>query len=355
MPRRLYVVRSADTRADLPPALARKLLMEGIDPGRQRREQREKTIQERETFELVAREWFKKFQPTWAQSHATRTISRLTRDVFPYIGHKPISQIKPTDVLSVLRRLESRSILATAHRVKHICGQVFRYAVATGRAERDPSADLKGVMPPAKTKHMAALTEPAKVGELLRAIDAFKGTFIVECALKLAPFVFVRPGELRKAEWSEMHFEDALWSIPAEKMKMREPHIVPLATQAVDILKSIKPLTGHLQYVFPNERSDKRPMSDVALLAALRRLGYTNEEMTVHGFRAIARTLLDEILHERIDLIEHQLGHTVRDPLGRAYNRTKHLPERIAMMQRWADYLDSLKKEVKVLPFRTAV
>jgi integrase len=229
----------------------------------------------------------------------------------------------------------------------------FRYAVSTGRAERNPAQDLIGTLTPVKGKHLAAITEPKKVGALLRAIDGYKGSFVVQCALKLAPLVFVRPGELRHAEWSEIDFENAEWNIPAGKMKMREPHLVPLSKQAIEILKDLNKLTGSGRYVFPG-RTSQRPMSDNAILAALRNMGYERDEMSGHGFRAMARTILDEVLQVRPDFIEHQLAHAVRDPNGRAYNRTAHLAERKKMMQQWADYLDGLKVGAKVIPFKSA-
>jgi integrase len=229
---------------------------------------------------------------------------------------------------------------------------IFRYAVSTGRAERNPAQDLIGSLPSAKEKHLAAITEPKKVAELLRAIDGYSGSYVVKLALQLSPLVFVRPGELRHMEWSEVDFDEALWSIPAEKMKMREPHLVPLSQQALEILTEIKKLTCASRYVFPSGRTFDRPMSNNAILAALRRMGYTKEEMTPHGFRAMARTILDEVLQVRPDFIEAQLAHRVSDPLGRAYNRTHHLSERRRMMQTWADYLDGLRAGAKVLPFK---
>jgi len=229
---------------------------------------------------------------------------------------------------------------------------VFRYAVSTGRAERNPAQDLIGSLTPVKGKHLAAITDPREAGKLLRAIDGYKGSYVVQCALKIAPLVFVRPGELRHAEWEEINLETAEWNIPAEKMKMREPHLVPLSRQAVEILTELKKLTGSGRYAFPG-RTSERPMSDNAILAALRNMGYSKEEMSGHGFRAMARTILDEVLQVRPDFIEHQLAHAVRDPNGRAYNRTAHLAERRKMMQTWADYLDGLKAGAKVIPFRT--
>ncbi len=331
---------------------ARRLLANNVDPGAVRKAQKQTKTESAETFEIIAREWHERYAPTWKSGHAERVLKRLDRDVFPYLGSRPIKEIKAPELLTVLRRIESRGALETAHRARTICGQILRYAVATGRAERDPSADLKGALPPVKTINRAAIIEPKKVGELLRAIDGYQGGFVVQCALKFAPLVFVRPGELRHAEWSEIDFENAEWNIPPGKMKMKEPHLVPLSKQAIDILTAIKPLTGASRYVFPSGRSFARPMSDNAILAALRRMGYAKEEMTGHGFRAMARTILDEVLQVRPDFIEHQLAHAVRDPNGRAYNRTTHLAERRKMMQKWADYLDELKAGAKVIPLR---
>jgi len=330
---------------------ARRLLAKAVDPGAVHKAQKQANIQETETFEVIAREWHNRFKPNWTEGHAGTIISRLERDLFPWIGKRPIAEIKAPEVLAVLRRVESRGALESAHRIRTICGQVFRYAVATGRAERDPSADLKGALPQPTEKHMAAITEPKRVGELLRAIDSYEGSFVVKCALQLAPLVFLRPGELRHGEWNEISFEDALWNTPGQKMKMKEPHVTPLSQQAIEILKELHKLTGSGRYLFPGRTFD-RPMSNNAILAALRRMGYTKDEMTPHGFRAMARTLLDEILHIRPDYIEHQLAHAVRDPNGRAYNRTAHLDERRKMMQTWADYLDGLKTGAKVLPFK---
>ncbi len=330
---------------------ARRQLANGIDPGAVRKAQKQANVQETETFEVIAREWHGRFISTWTEGHAETIMSRLERDLFPWIGKRPIAEIKAPELLTVLRRVESRGALESAHRIRTICGQVFRYAVATGRAERDPSADLKGALPQPQEKHRAAITEPKEVAALLRAIESYEGSFIVKCALKFAPLVFVRPGELRHAEWEEINLENAEWNIPGSKMKMREPHLVPLSRQAIEILTELKKLTGAGRYVFPG-RTSQRPMSDNAILATLRRMGYDKDEMSGHGFRAMARTILDEVLQVRPDFIEHQLAHAVRDPNGRAYNRTAHLDERRKMMQQWADYLDGLKIGAKVLPFR---
>lgn len=331
---------------------ARKQVADGIDPSQARKALKAAKIHVENTFEVVAREWHGKFTPTWTPGHAKTIIKRLERDVFPWIGARPVIEIKAPELLMVLRRIESRGALESARRTKIICGQVFRYAVATGRAERDPSPDLKGALPPAKSKHLSAITDPEKVGGLLRAIDGYQGSFVTRCALKLAPLLFVRPGELRQAEWAEIDLEAAEWNVPAEKMKTRQPHLVPLSHQAVDILREIQPLTGAGRYVFPSARTPLRPMSNNAVLSALRRMGFEKDEMSGHGFRAMARTILDKVLQVRPDFIEHQLAHAVRDPNGRAYNRTAHLPERRKMIQTWADYLDGLKAGAKVIPLK---
>ena len=334
---------------------AREQVADGIDPSQARKALKAAKAQDENTFEVVAREWHAKFTPTWTPGHAAMILRRLELNVFPWMGARPIIDIKAPELLMVLRRIESRGALETAHRVRIICGQVFRYAVATGRAERDPSGDLRGALPPVKPKHFAAVTDPDKVAGLLRAIDGYQGSFVTKCALRLAPLFFVRPGELRKAEWAEIDLEAAEWNIPAEKMKTRQPHLVPLAHQAVEILREIQPLTGAGRYVFPSPRTLKRPMSNNGILSALRRMGFEKDEMTGHGFRAMARTILDEVLQVRPDFIEHQLAHAVRDPNGRAYNRTAHLSERRIMMQTWADYLDGLKEGAKVIPLRTQI
>jgi integrase len=331
---------------------ARKQVADSIDPSQVRKALKNTTIQNESTFEVVAREWHTRFTPTWTPGHASTIKRRLELNVFPWIGERPIIEIKAPELLMVLRRIESRGALETAHRVRAICGQVFRYAIATGRAERDPAADLRGALPPVKPKHLPAITDPEKVAGLLRAIDGYQGSFVTKCALRLAPYLFVRPGELRQMEWAEIDFEAAEWNIPAEKAKTRQPHRVPLARQSLGILRELNPLTESSRYVFPSPRSPKRPMSNNGVLSALRRMGFDKEEMTGHGFRAMARTILDEILQCRPDFIEHQLGHAVRDPNGRAYNRTAHLAERRKMMQTWADYLDGLKAGAKVIPLR---
>lgn len=298
--------------------------------------------EEENTFEAVATEWFQRFRTQWCEKHAENLWRRLEQDAFPWLASRQVGDIKAPEMLAVLRRIEARS-LETAFRVKTACGQIFRYAVATGRAERDIVADLRGALPPVKNKNFAAPTDPRSVAPLLRAIDGFSGSYVVKCAMQLAPLLFVRPGELRHAEWAEIDLETAEWNIPGVKMKMKEPHLVPLSKQALAILKSLHELTGHGRFVFPCHRSPLRCMSENAVNAGLRRLGFEKSEITGHGFRAMARTILDEVLQVRPDFIEHQLAHTVKGPNGRAYNRTAHLAERRKIMQLWADYLDRLK------------
>ena len=329
---------------------ARKLLANGIDPSAIKQQEKRATKENAvNSFEAIAREWFAKNQHTWADSHAEKIISRLERDVFPWLGSKPIVEVSAPIVLDVLRRIEKRGTLDTAHRAKGNISQVMRYAIATGKAERDPCPDLRGALPPAKESNFASITDPVKVGELLRAIDAFQGTFVVRSALLLAPLLFVRPGELRRAEWAGFDLDKAEWRYFVTKTKTE--HSVPLATQAVATLRDLHALTGHGRFVFPG-RDPHKAMSEAAVNAALRRMGYdTKTEITGHGFRAMARTILAEELHQRPEVIEHQLAHKVPDALGTAYNRTKFIKERTAMMQIWADYLDKIKAGADVVPF----
>lgn len=327
---------------------ARSLCRDGVDPSSAKKAQRA-SQGGADTFEAVAREWYEKHAPGWAETHRTKIISRLENDVFPWIGSRPIAAIDPPELLAVARRIESRGTLDTAHRALQNCGQVFRYAVATGRAQRDPSGDLRGALPPLRQKdHFATITEPAAIGELLRAIDGYAGSFVTRCALKLAPLVFVRPGELRHAEWSEINFDAREWRIPPEKMKGRVLHIVPLSEQALAILRELQPLTGGGRYVFPGEYNRSRPMSENTILAGLRRLGYSKEQMTGHGFRGMASTLLNEQGWKH-DAIERQLAHAERNKVRAAYNYAEHLPERRKMMQAYADYLDSLRENRKII------
>jgi integrase len=262
--------------------------------------------------------------------------------VFPWLGSRPIKAITAPELLSVLRKIDSRGANETAHRALQVCGRVFRYAIATGRADRDPSRDLSGALAPIQEKHFASITEPLAVGQLLRAIDAYKGAFVTRCALRLAPLVFVRPGELRAAQWAEFDFDKAEWRIPATRMKARVQHIVPLSTQAIAILRELQPLTGRFPFAFPSVRSRFRAMSENAVTGALRRMGYIGQDMTGHGFRSMASTLLNEQGWNR-DAIERQLAHGERDAVRAAYNYAEHLPERRRMMQAWADYLEKLK------------
>jgi integrase len=334
---------------------AREQLAKDIDPSAAKREEKQvKADLAANTFELVARDWLVKTKAERATITQEKVTAWLEKDVFHQIGSMPISNIGPRDVLAMVRKIEAREAFDTAHRVAQLCGQIFRYAVANGSAERDVTQDLRGALAAVPKKHYAAITEPSKLGELMRSIFDYGGHPYCVAALKLTPLVFVRPGELRKAEWSEIDLEAAEWRIPGNKMKMGVDHMVPLSTQAVEILRSMHYLTGHGQYVFPSLRTGERPMSENTVNAALRGMGYSKEAHTAHGFRATARTIMDEVMNERVDLIEHQLAHAVKDPNGRAYNRTAHLPARREMMQRWGDYLDKLRIGADVIQLRTA-
>ncbi|MDO9269399.1 MAG: integrase arm-type DNA-binding domain-containing protein [Methylobacter sp.] len=331
---------------------ARKQLADGIDPSENRKAVKSsKAESAANSFEIIAREWGARKVDTWADKN-NRSKRMLERNIFPWLGSKPITDILPKDILECLRRVEDRGTIETAHRTLQICGQVYRYAVATGRAERDITPDLRGSLPPAKGEHFAAITEPKQVAELLRAIDSYQGSLPAVCALKLAPLVFVRPGELRAAEWQHIDLDAKEWRYYVSKTSVQ--HIVPLSSQAVAILEELQPFSGLGRFVFPSERTPRgdRCMSDNTLNAALKRLGYGKDVMTAHGFRAMARTILDEVLGVRPDFIEHQLAHAVKDPNGRAYNRTAHLPERHKMMQQWSDYLDGLKNGAQVIAFK---
>lgn len=334
---------------------AREMLADGIDPGQAKRDDKQtKALAAAQTFEAVAHEWLKKTAANRAAGTQENIAAWLKKDVFPSIGKKPISTIGPRDVLAAVLKIEARGAIDSAHRVKQICGQVFRYAVATGAAERDVTADLKGALSAIPKTNYAAITEPQQAGALMRSIHAYSGHPYAVAALKLSPLIFVRPGELRAAEWSEIDLDAAEWRIPGSKMKMGVHHIVPLSTQSVEILRGMHSVTGRSKYVFPSIRTTDRCMSENTINAALRNMGYSKEMMTAHGFRAMARTILDEVLGERVDLIEHQLAHAVKDPNGRAYNRTAHLPARRDMMQRWADYLDKLRRGASVVPLATS-
>ena len=327
---------------------ARKTLSQGVDPSAQRKvEKLTRHLAAAESFEAVGREWFNRIMPEKSKSYRDRTGRILEKDLYPVLGNRPIGSITAPELLAALRRIESRGANDIAHRAKQTAGQVFRYAVATGRAERDPSGDLKGALKPRRKKHFAAITEPAEVGRLLLAMEGFQGTAVVKSALLLSPLLFQRPGEIRAMEWSEINWDAHQWEIPAERMKMGQPHIVPLSAQAVALLEELQPLTGRGRYVFPSARGASRCLSENGVRTALRTIGYDNDTMTPHGFRAMARTILDEVLGYRVDWIEHQLAHAVRDANGRAYNRTSHLEGRTKMMQGWADYLDNLKAQAK--------
>ena len=327
---------------------ARKLLADGVDPSVQRQADRAALMQ---SFEGVAKEWLQLQTKSLAPETISILTARLESGLYPYIGSRPIAAITAQEVLIALRRIEARGKHETAHRVRALAGRVFRYAVATGRAQHDVAADLKGALAPVKSKNFASVTDPARVGELMRAIQGYTGHPVTALALKLAPLVFVRPGELRAAEWSEFDLENAEWRIPGPRMKMGEPHLVPLSRQALVILRELQPLARGGRYLFPSLRTRDRPMSDNTINAALRRMGYTSEEQTGHGFRSMASTLLNEQGFPP-DVIELQLAHTERNKVRAAYNKAQRLPERRKMMQAWADYLDRLRTGADVVPLR---
>jgi len=336
---------------------AKKLIASDVDPSDAKKAKKaSQQLDGPDSFENVAREWFAKNEASWAETHASKILRRLEVDAFPQIGAKPIGTITAPMILAVARKIEARGAKDTAHRAVQNIGQVMRYAVATGRAERDPTGDLRGALPPVRHKHFAALTDPKQVGDLLRAFDAFEGTSVVKAALQLAPLVFVRPGELRQALWADFDLDAGTWAFNASKARKGDviEHLVPLSSQAVDILRELQKHTGNRACVFPG-RDPRKPMSEAAVNAALRRLGYdTKTEITGHGFRAMARTILAEQLGEDPHIIEQQLAHRVPDALGRAYNRTKYVEQRKVMMQRWADYLDKLKAGIEVVQFPQA-
>lgn len=325
---------------------AKDKLAQGVDPSQEKKLNKlQSVLSSDNTFGSIADEYVEQKMQGMSKVHLDRTSRAINRDLKPHLGKRPIGEITPVELLSVLRKVEDRGAVETAHRIKQLVGQIYRYAIATGRAERDIAADLKGALRPPEKTHLAAIVEPKEVGRLMLAIDEYRGTPVVMAALKLSPLLFCRPGELRHLEWIEVKFEAERIEIPAEKMKIKEPLIIPLSHQAMQILKELEPITSNGKYVFPSARGLARPMSDNAVRTAIRSLGYDNETMTAHGFRAMARTLLDEELDYRIEFIEQQLGHSVRDHNGRAYNRTKHLSQRTEMMQAWADYLDKLMEE----------
>ncbi|WP_284447330.1 tyrosine-type recombinase/integrase [Fluviibacter phosphoraccumulans] len=321
---------------------ARKLVANGVDPSMVRQAQKASRLERaNNSFEVIAREWYEKQSGAWVPSHGERIIRRLERDVFPKIGGLAIADITAPILLGAIRKIEERGAVETAHRALQNCGQVMRYAIATGRAERDPTPDLRGALKPVQSTHFASVTDPVEVGRLMALLDTYNGSYTVRAALKLAPLFFVRPGELRNAKWADFDLELGEWRYTVPKTKTQ--HIVPLCDQAIDILLDLKQRTDHSEYVFPGGRSPLKAMSDNALNAGLRSLDIPADKMSGHGFRAMARTMLDEVLGYPPHIIEQQLAHAVRDPLGRAYNRTAHLSERKKMMQAWADYLERIK------------
>jgi len=324
-------------------AEARQKVKSGIDPTHERKVAKlTKGMASENTFKAIAEEWFVRQMENKSDGHKARARRLLEKDLYPSLGHFAIDAITPIEVLAALRKIESRSV-DLAHRAKQTCSLIFKYAIVTSRLINDPAQSLTGALKIAQTVHRAAIVDPGELGTLLRAIDEYVGSPIVCAALKLSPILFQRPGEIRHMEWSEINWEDSRWEIPAEKMKMRQPHIVPLPDQAIRELKALHPLTGNGKYVFPSARGRSRPLSDNGVRVALRSMGFDKEQITPHGFRATARTILDERLRFRVDVIEAQLAHAVKDANGRAYNRTTFLEERTEMMQAWADYLDSLK------------
>ncbi len=346
---------------------ARELVADGTDPSDLRKADKQIQVQQQEeerraddglpvigSFADITYEWSRIETDKRSSEQTDKIVRWMVKDVFPWIGRRPINEITSPEIKSVIKRIEERGALDIARRVLFNCGRVFKYAKSEGYSNDDPTACLGEFIASRKETHHAAITDPKAVGALLRAIDGYTGSFVTKCAMQLAPLVFVRPGELRMAEWSEINFETAEWNIPAERMKMDVAHLVPLSAQALSILREIHPLTGSGKYVFTGARSDSRPMCENTVNAALRRMDYSHDQMTGHGFRAMARTILDEVLHVRPDYIEHQLAHAVRDANGRAYNRTAHLKERREMMQLWSDYLDALKSGAVVIPFNKA-
>jgi integrase len=329
---------------------ARAVVRGGASPAQTAKSERAARIEKAgNSFLSVALEFIAKREREGMTAGSVDRARRLIEKDLASISNLPVAEISAPSLLAALRKMEQRGIVTSAHRARGLAGQVFRYAIATGRAERNPATDLIGALERPQTTHFASIILPSKIGELLRAIHRYEGSPVTIAALKLAPLVFVRPGELRTAEWSEIDLDKAIWDISAEKMKMKQPHLVPLSGQAIAILRDLYPLTGGGKYVFPGVRSIRRPMSENTINAALRYMGFDSDTMTGHGFRAMARTVLDEELGFPVDHIEHQLAHAVRDANGRAYNRTSHLPSRRKMMQAWADYLDTLRIGAKVI------
>ncbi len=348
---------------------ARELIAAGTDPSAQRKADKaaDRAAAEAErlaaaglpgpgTFEHAAREWHARMAPSWSPAHAVKVLALFENDLFPYLARRPLRELAGPEVLIVARRVEARGAVETAYRCLKAAGAVFRHGVQHGYCESDPTRDLKGAIALPVPEHRAAITDPARLGELLRAIEGYHGTPVVRAALKLAPLLFLRPGELRKAEWAEFDLDGATWAIPAARMKGRlkakahgAPHIVPLAPQAVAILRELHPLTGSGRYLFPNPLTPERPLSDNGVLSALRRMGFAQDEVTGHGFRATARTIAHERLGIAPEVIEAQLAHRVPDALGRAYNRTLFLEQRRELMTKWADYLDRLRDGAQII------
>lgn len=333
---------------------ARRMIANGLNPSEVRKGQKNQAEADAFTFEKVFLEWFVKFQATRATATAKDTKDRIEKNVLPWIGARPIQDITSPELLTVIQRIEARGAPEQARRILQKCSAVFQYAEATGRLQGNPAASLRGAIAPPPKHHLASIRDPKGVARLLRDIEAYDGHFITRCALQLAAYTFVRPGELRHAEWEEFDIQAAEWRIPAAKMKMKEQHLVPLSKQALAVLEELRPLTGSGKYLFPSLRSPQRCMSENTINAALRRMGYSKDEMTGHGFRSMASTMLNEQGWPR-DAIERQLAHGERDAIRAAYNFAEHLPERRKMMQAWADYLDSLREGAKVIPFKAGL
>lgn len=342
---------------------AREQIAQGIDPSAAKQEaQQARKLAAANTFELVAREFHQLKADTWSESYAAKWLRLAELYLFPEIGQQPIDAIKPPELLKALRKVEAKGILSTCEDLKQSAGQVFRYGVQTGRCERDIAADLRGALKPYVTRHFSAVLEPTQAGELLRAIDGYSGQPVTRAALKLAALVFQRPGNIRNMEWAWVDLDKAMVTVPPEAMKRKKadkingkPHLIPLATQAVEILRELQPLTSRSRYVFPGARSLARPMSENTMNAALKRLDFGTDDHVSHGFRAMARTMIAERLHGVPEaLVEAQLGHGKSGPLGSAYDRAEYLEQRRLMMQTWADYLDKLRQGADVIPLRAA-
>lgn len=327
---------------------ARKMLADNLDPSAMKKQAKRQLVEEDAlAFERIALQWYEITKSKWSDTHANRVHKIIKNELGPSIGHITIGKVTAPQLLEAIRKIEAREAYETAAKTRRVAGQIFRYGIASGLCQYDLAASITDAMQHVETTHMAAITEPKELGRLLASFEFFNGTPTVGAALRLSPMLFQRPGEIRHMEWAELDLDAARWEIPSHKMKMRQEHIVPLPTQAIEILKELVPLTGRGKYVFPNPRGASRPMSENAVRIALRNLGYDKDTITPHGFRATARTLLDEVLGFRIDWIEQQLAHAVKDATGRAYNRTKYLEGRQQMMQRWADYLDELKAQAE--------